>query len=200
MKEHVTIGIDPSINSTGVCVSGVDNTFNIYYVFPSNITKKAKAWTDTVDWLTVYDYEKLSIKEIDKYYEKEFVKFGNLYVLAETLSIILDIIMDKYDVDFVVMEGVSYGSVKGAALVDLAFLNAMIRLKLVDKKLKYFIVAPTEVKKFAVGNGSAEKSIIINSWKKLDKKTQEIPDYVKCDDLADAYFMAHYDPRKSDLL
>ena len=195
MKEHVTVGIDPSINSTGVCVSGVDNKFNIYYILPSHMTKKAKSWTHDVDWLNVEEYEKLPVNNIDKYHEKEFIKFSNLYVLVTTLSIVLDIIQYKYDIDYVVMEGVSYGSVKGAALVDLAFLNAMIRMTLIDKKIKFFIVAPTEVKKFAVGNGSAEKSVIINSWKRLDIKTQSIPDFVKCDDLADAYFMAHYDPR-----
>lgn len=194
MKKKVAVGIDPSINSTGVCVSALDHTFNIYYILPSKMTKKAKTWTENVDWLKVEEYEKLPINDIDIYYKKEFVKFGNLVVLAQTLSCVLDIIMSQYDIDYVTMEGVSYGSVKGAALVDLSFLNAMLRLKLVEKGLKYYIVAPTEVKKFAVGNGSAEKSIIINSWQRLDPKTQQIPDYVKCDDLADAYFMAHYNP------
>ena len=194
MKKHVTIGIDPSVNSTGMCVSGVDNKFNIYYIFPSKITKKSLEWSKGVNWLNVDEYEKISVKDIDKYYEKESIKFRNLFVLVETLSMTLNIIMKVYEVDRVVMEGVSYGSVSGSALVDLAFLNAMIRMKLVEKGLKYYIVAPTEVKKWAVGNGSAEKDVMIMSWKRLDKNTQSIPDYFKCDDLADAYFMAHYNP------
>ena len=194
MKKHVTIGIDPSVNSTGMCVSGVDNKFNIYYIFPSKITKKSLEWSKGVDWLNVDEYEKLSVKDIDKYHEKESIKFRNLFVLVETLSMALDIIMVEYEVDRVVMEGVSYGSVSGSALVDLAFLNAMIRMKLVDKGLKYYIVAPTEIKKWAVGNGAAEKDVMIMSWKRLDKNAQSIPDYFKCDDLADAYFMAHYNP------
>lgn len=194
MKKHVTIGIDPSVNSTGMCVSGVDNKFNIYYIFPSKITKKSLEWSKGVDWLNVDEYEKISVKDIDKYHEKESIKFRNLFVLVETLSMTLNIIMKVYEVDRVVMEGVSYGSVSGSALVDLAFLNAMIRMKLVEKGLKYYIVAPTEVKKWAVGNGAAEKDVMIMSWKRLDKNTQSIPDYFKCDDLADAYFMAHYNP------
>lgn len=194
MKKHVTIGIDPSVNSTGMCVSGVDNKFNIYYIFPSKITKKSLEWSKGVDWLNVDEYEKISVKDIDKYHEKESIKFRNLFVLVGTLSMTLNIIMKIYEVDRVVMEGVSYGSVSGSALVDLAFLNAMIRMKLVEKGLKYYIVAPTEVKKWAVGNGSAEKDVMIMSWKRLDKNTQSIPDYFKCDDLADAYFMAHYNP------
>lgn len=194
-KKHVTIGIDPSVNSTGVCVSGtLDNDFNIYYLIPSKITKKSVEWADGVDWLNIYEYKKTSTKDIEKYHEKEFIKFNNLVVLVDTLSIILDDILSKYVIDRVVMEGVSYGSVSGAALVDLSFLNAMIRMKLYQKHLEFFITAPTEIKKFAVGNGAAEKDIIIMSWKKLDRNAKFIPDWFKCDDLADAYFMAHYIP------
>lgn len=195
MKEHVTIGIDPSVNSTGLCVSG--SGWNKYFLFPSKITKKSLEWSKGVDWLDIEEYEKIPTNNIGKYHEKEFVKFGNLAVLVETISAVLDTLIDKYEIDYVTMEGVSYGSVSGAALVDLAFLNAMIRMKLHDKKLKFYIVAPTEVKKYAVGNGSAEKSIMIMSWKKLDKNIQSIPDWFKCDDLADAYFMAHYNPEIS---
>lgn len=194
-KKHVTVGIDPSVNSTGVCVSGtLDNDFNIYYLIPSKITKKSLEWSGGVDWINVYEYNKLSTKEVDKYYERESIKFNNLVILVETLSRILDIIQNKYIIDRVVMEGVSYGSVSGAALVDLSFLNAMIRMKLYQKGFEFFITAPTEIKKFAVGNGAAEKDTIIMSWKKLDRNAGSIPDYFKCDDLADAYFMAHYNP------
>ena len=195
MKQHVTIGIDPSINSTGICVSGVNKQFNIYYLIPSKITKKSIEWANDIDWINIYEYNKLSIKEIDKYHEKESIKFNNLVALVKTLSGILDDIMKKYIIDRVVMEGVSYGSVKGAALVDLSFLSALIRMNLYQHNLEFFIVSPTEVKKYAVGNGSAEKSIMIMSWKKLDKNIQSLPNWFKCDDLADAYFMAHYIPQ-----
>ena len=196
MKTHVTIGIDPSVNSTGICVSGKD--FNVYYLIPSKITKKSLEYSKKLDWLKIYEYDKSSTKDIIKYYKKESIKFSNLYTLVETISVILDIIMSRCEVDWVTMEGVSYGSVSGAALVDLSFLNAMIRTKLYEKGLKFYIVAPTEVKKYAVGNGAAEKSVMIMSWKKLDKRIQELPEWFKCDDLADAYFMAHYNPELSD--
>lgn len=192
MKDHVTIGIDPSVNSTGICVSGDD--WNKYYLIPSKITKKSMDWSRGVDWLKVYEYEKSSVTNIEKYHEKEFIKFNNLATLVDTISQVLDIISNKYIIDRVTMEGVSYGSVSGAALVDLAFLNAMIRMKLHEKKIKFYIVAPTEVKKYAIGNGNAEKDLMIMSWKRLDKNAQTIPDFFKCDDLADAFFMSHYQP------
>ena len=196
--KRVTVGIDPSVNSTGICVSGVDEIFNIYYIVSSKSTKKSITWVKDKDWINIEEYEKISTTDIEKYHQKEFVKFGNLFVLVETISCVLEVIMSQYIIDYVTMEGVSYGSVKGSALVDLAFLNAMIRMKLHDKKIKFYIVAPTEVKKYAVGNGSAEKSVMMMSWKKLDLNANYLPEWFKCDDLADAYFMAHYNPEYSE--
>jgi Holliday junction resolvasome RuvABC endonuclease subunit len=89
------------------------------------------------------------------------------------------------------MEGVSYGSRGSAALVDLAGLNFAIRMTLSGKNIQYNILAPTSIKKFAVGNGSAEKDVMIASWKKLDKNISSI-ETIKVDDLADSYFIAHY--------
>ena len=57
--------------------------------------------------------------------------------------------------------------------------------------MNYEILSPTSVKKFAVGNGGAEKDVMIASWKKLDKNIKEITT-IKLDDLADSYFLAHY--------
>ena len=54
------------------------------------------------------------------------------------------------------------------------------------------IVSPTSVKKFAVANGQAEKDIMIDAWKRLDKNISDVKD-IKIDDLADAYFLAHYE-------
>lgn len=193
MKKHVTIGIDPSVNSTGVCVRG--ENFNEYHIITSKITKKVLDWSRSIDWLNIHEYEKSSTKDISTYYEKESVKFENLTSLITVFSCVLDDILSRYIVDHVTMEGVSYGSVKGAALVDLSFLNAMIRMTLHEKNLKFYIVAPTEVKKYAVGTGAADKELIIMSWKKLDKNAQKIPPFLKCDDLADAYFMSHYNPK-----
>jgi len=89
------------------------------------------------------------------------------------------------------MEGVSYGSKGSSALVDLAGLNFMIRAILLSENIQFNILAPTVVKKFAVGNGAAEKDVMIASWKKLDKNTTNITE-IKLDDLADSYFICHY--------
>jgi Holliday junction resolvasome RuvABC endonuclease subunit len=104
-------------------------------------------------------------------------------------------IIDSLNVDNhtikVYMEGVSYGSIGSAALIDLSFLNATIRMVLKMKEIEFVIVSPTSVKKFACANGQAEKDIMIDAWKRLDKNISDI-NTIKVDDLADAYFLSHY--------
>ena len=187
---HYSIGIDPSINSTGICVS--DGMTNIYYIIASKITKKSIEYCKDKPYIHVIEYDKLDTKGINIYWQKEKVKDSNIEKVIEEIRKIIS----HYDkvgvIDRIVMEGVSYGSVKGAALVDLSFLNARIRSLL--RGFNYYIVAPTEVKKYSVGNGGADKSVMILSWKKLDKNISNLPDWFKCDDLADAFFMSHYVP------
>ena len=190
--KHIVIGLDPSINSTGICIRDANNTFNKYYLFPSKITNKSLDWIQNIDWIKVYNYEKTPINNINDYSTKESIKFKNTIKVYDLIETVINKLSDEYIIDYIVMEGVSYGSVSGAALIDLAFLNAVLRLMFIKKNLKFYIVSPKEVKKQAIGNGNADKDLMIMSWKKLDKKTQSIPDFVKCDDLADAYFMAHY--------
>jgi hypothetical protein len=89
------------------------------------------------------------------------------------------------------MEGVSYGSVGSAALVDLSFLNASIRMVLKENGVKFDIVSPTSLKKFACANGQADKDVMVDAWKRLDENVRDVTG-IKIDDLADSYFLAHY--------
>jgi 5-methyltetrahydrofolate--homocysteine methyltransferase len=94
------------------------------------------------------------------YSSKENIKFNNIY----NISLIIKDILEKYkdnEID-IYMEGVSYGSVGSAALVDLSFLNASIRMILKELEINFNIISPTQVKKFACANGQAEKDIIID--------------------------------------
>ena len=45
-------------------------------------------------------------------------------------------------------------------------------------------------KKIATGNGGADKDLMIDAWKRLDKSICDV-DSIKIDDLADAFFLAH---------
>jgi Holliday junction resolvasome RuvABC endonuclease subunit len=95
------------------------------------------------------------------------------------------------------MEGVSYGSLGSAALVDLAGLNFAIRNVLIANKIDFTIVTPGQNKKFATGLGNAEKDLMIHSWLMIEKHLKDIKD-IKIDDLADAYFLSNYYKQLTD--
>lgn len=182
----VVMGIDPSINCTGICIYDTVTNTNSYYIITSKSTKKLKELSDTNSYITVREYYK-SDPNNGEYKTKEYNKSKNLREICWHIKNILK----WHDPDLVQMEGISYGSCSSAALADLAGLNFAIRMLLLDENKKFNIIAPTSVKKFAVGNGSAEKNVLIASWKKLDKNISEV-DNVKLDDLADSFFIAHF--------
>lgn len=180
----ITIGIDPSINCTGICVYNDISNTHYYYMIVAKATKKMLAFNN--EHVQIISYNKEDYSKLD-YTEKEIKKTNNIYNIC---TFIKDII-DFYEPDKIQMEGISYGSKGSAALADLAGLNFAIRMAIKDKNMNCNIVAPTTVKKFAVGNGGVEKDVMIASWKKLDKNISNITE-IKLDDLADSYFIAHY--------
>ena len=178
------MGIDPSINCTGVCIFNTNDNSHIYYMIVSKCTKKMKDFKH--DYVNIIEYNKRESNK-GEYSIKEYNKSANIY----DICIIIRDIIQCHEPDLIQMEGVSYGSRGSAALVDLAGLNFAIRMTLLNESIQYNILAPTTIKKFAVGNGSAEKDVMIASWKKLDNNISNIYE-IKVDDLADSYFIAHY--------
>lgn len=183
----IKIGIDPSINSTGICV--VYNQYNYYYLIPSKMTKKMDQFKHPR--VSILPYNKYNAKN-EEYSKKEKFKTLNIYNICSIIKRIVELWKEKGDDIIVYMEGVSYGSVGSAALVDLSGLNFAIRITLQELQIPFEIISPTSVKKFAVANGSAEKDIIIDAWKRLDPIISNIKD-IKIDDLADSYFLAYYE-------
>jgi Holliday junction resolvasome RuvABC endonuclease subunit len=150
----------------------------------SKETRKMKQFSN--NHIHIVTYSKSDIKKLS-YSEKECKKFDNIYIICKNIETILQ----EYQDCCVLMEGVSYGSVGSAALVDLSFLNSALRMVLKSMNIPMTIVSPTSVKKFACGNGQAEKDIMIDAWKRMDNNISGIKD-IKIDDLADSYFLAHY--------
>ena len=184
LMNNITIGIDPSINSTGICV--VRDKECKYYIITSKITKKLQQFESP--HVKILFYKKNEIKDLE-YKDKEIAKTNNIYNICKIISNIIDC----YRPSMVFMEGISYGSTQGSALVDLAGLNYAIRMILKCYNIPFEIIPPTSVKKFAVSIGNADKDIIIDAWKRLDPNIKDIKD-IKIDDLADSYFIAHYKP------
>ena len=186
MKHEIKIGIDPSINSTGICVNDVTSGEVTYYIVTSKMTKKMKEFKHKS--VIIKHYEKIDVKDCN-YSQKETHKFTNILNICNNLSQILQP-LQQHNVE-AYMEGVSYGSVGSAALVDLSFLNSALRMSLVNMGIPFTIVSPTSLKKFACANGQAEKEVMIDAWKRMDKNIAEIKD-IKIDDLADSYFLSCY--------
>ena len=180
----VIMGIDPSINCTGICIYDTIMNSHTYYMIVSKRTKKMKEFKH--ENVTIREYHKLDSNK-GEYHIKEYNKAQNILDIVHHIKDI----MHWHEPDLVQMEGVSYGSTGSAALVDLSGLNFSIRMMLIEESVEFNILAPTAVKKFAVGNGAADKDVMIASWKKLDKTIENIVD-IKVDDLADSYFIAHY--------
>jgi Holliday junction resolvasome RuvABC endonuclease subunit len=148
------------------------------------VTKKMNSFYH--DYISIINYGKCDTSK-GEYNDKEYNKSENIHRICTQIESLID----THKPDIVQMEGISYGSLGSAALADLAGLNFAIRMSLMRKGLFFNVIAPTSVKKFAVGNGGAEKDVIIESWKKLDRNISNIAD-IKVDDLADSYFISHY--------
>ena len=175
------IGIDPSINSTGVCVN--KNNKNVYYNIVSKHTKKLEKFSSK--YINILFYEKNTDKSLN-YNEKEVEKAKNILYICNFIKKIIK----KHKPTVVIMEGLSYGS--NGQLGDLGGLNFSIRMVLLEMGVKFVIVPPTTWKKQQLGIAGAEKDIIVKAWKNIDKNIANI-DEIKLDDLADSYFLAHFD-------
>lgn len=180
----ITIGIDPSINSTGICVN--TNGKCKYFIITSKATKKMQEFNNKYVKIIVYDKFDGNCKDLE-YKQREYNKAYNTYNICKAIEEILVI----HKPDMVFMEGVSYGSLGSAALVDLSGLNFSIRNTLIQNNVPFTIVSPSQNKKFATGNGGADKELMIYSWLKIEKHLQDIKS-IKIDDLADAYFLSCY--------
>ena len=85
----------------------------------------------------------------------------------------------------VYIEGPSYSS-NGAFYLQMGALHYYLRIFLSKKGIKYKIIPPTTLKKFAAGNGKAKKELmLLNIYKKWNMEFED-------NNLADAYALARY--------
>lgn len=178
----ITIGADLSVNSTGICVNR-DGVFD-YYIIASKLTKKQQAFVHPNVHIIHYQKDQPD----GEYHVKEAIKTTNINRIINAI----DYIVRKNHPDVVNIEGVSFGSVGSAALIDLTGLNYMLRKHLLDLNIPFNIISPTQNKKFATGNGSADKNMMVDAWKRLDSNIKGINE-IKIDDLADAYFLSRFE-------
>ena len=200
MKETILyVGIDPSINSTGITIARYENDVEVeikfYIIKNGKLTKRESAANDSIDNFEYIIYNKIDLTQFkDDNHVFEYYKTKNM---VEVVNTIYDLILNevkKYSaIVNVVIEGISYGSsIRTKSIFDLAGLNYMIRYKLITGDIQYLnlsIATPSNIKKYATGKGNANKESIMTIFKYIFPEMQNIP---KLDDIADSYFMAMF--------
>lgn len=193
------VGIDPSINSTGITIARYENNVEVeikfYIIKNDKLTKRESAANDSIDNFEYIIYNKIDLTQFkDDNHVFEYYKTKNM---VEVVNTIYDLILNevkKYSaIVNVVIEGISYGSsIRTKSIFDLAGLNYMIRYKLITGDIQHLnlsIATPSNIKKYATGKGNANKESIMTIFKYIFPEMQNIP---KLDDIADSYFMAMF--------
>lgn len=193
------VGIDPSINSTGITITRYENDveteIKFYIIKNGKLTKRESAANDSIDNFEYIIYNKIDLTQFkDDNHVFEYYKTKNM---VEVVNTIYDLILNevkKYSaIVNVVIEGISYGSsIRTKSIFDLAGLNYMIRYKLITGDIQHLnlsIATPSNIKKYATGKGNANKESIMTIFKYIFPEMQNIP---KLDDIADSYFMAYF--------
>lgn len=194
---NVFIGIDPSINSTGMTIRTDTGFCRFFIIKGDKLTKKEKnAQSDNSEIFEYCLYQKENVKDTNNAHERELAKAHNLSTIADTIYNIIEEFLQKFrktstiDSVTICMEGISYGSIHSAAVMDLAGLNYLIRDRLHHHTVvgTLLVTPPSEVKRFYTGSGNANKQLMISTFK------GSFPDFdlPKIDDVCDSEGMAKY--------
>lgn len=194
---NVFIGIDPSINSTGMTIRTDTGFCRFFIIKGDKLTKKEKnAQLDNSEIFEYCLYQKENVKDTNNAHERELAKAHNLSTIADTIYNIIEELLQQFrktssiDSVTICMEGISYGSIHSAAVMDLAGLNYLIRDRLHHHTVvgTLLVTPPAEVKRFYTGSGNANKQLMISTFK------GSFPDFdlPKLDDIADSDSMAKY--------
>lgn len=193
------VGIDPSINSTGITIARYENDVEVeikfYIIKNGKLTKRESAANDSIDNFEYIIYNKIDLTQFkDDNHVFEYYKTKNMVEVVNTIyDLILNEVKKYTSVVNVVIEGISYGSsIRTKSVFDLAGLNYMIRYKLITSDIQHLnlsIATPSNIKKYATGKGNANKESIMTIFKYIFPEMQNIP---KLDDIADSYFMAMF--------
>ena len=187
------MGIDPSINSTGVCLMDENNNTEFFIIKPNKLKKEEQKALDNILNLNYLLYDKIDLTIYkDNNHLSEYYKTINILNIVKSIK---DIIHQKTILNnelYILMEGISYGSsMKTKSIYDLAGLNFLIRNACISSNLEntHLIIAPpSEIKKFASGNGNCQKDVINNLFMCIFPEFNEYK--IKIDDISDAYFMS----------
>lgn len=180
MPEQVTIGFDWSMNSPAICIH-IGNEWHFKNCIFKYFTGKAKHQIKSnriTGWpIPIYDPS----SDLNRWME-------NAKWAGERIS--------SYSCAFLGLEGYAYGS-RGSLPFSIAENTALLKytIKQLFPEEKLNIFAPTVIKKYATGNGKANKEKMYGAFIEETKfdLTEIIP--AKCgenpiSDIVDSYFIA----------
>ena len=197
------IGIDPSMNSTGVWIKAEEKNklINEYiYIIVPEIKKKMiksceKIISENINFKYIqYNKIDLSLYENNNHWS-EFYKTCNMINIMESIEFIIDDTIKKFPKKHInihiCQEGISYGSIHTKSVFDLAGLNYLLRFIIITKHkdITLTIATPSEIKKYATEKGNANKELMLSVFIPTHKWVLDIN---KNDDICDAYYMACY--------
>ena len=206
--ENLYIGVDPSINSTGVTIRRVvdgDTVEVLFYIIKGNLheikkdgTEKSPLTSAEIKCANCHTnfhyilYNKHAIDPKLSNAENERLKTTNFINIVNKVKEVIDSAVFKFKPNniYIVQEGISYGSATHTkSIFDLAGLNFLLRKMIADTfGINTLIIAsPSEIKKFATGLGNAKKELLIATFLSIFEDMKDVP---KVDDIADSYFMA----------
>lgn len=176
----IFIGIDPSINCTGLTI--IDNEQEYFYLIKPALSKAEQKCEHAYSNFNYILYDKQIADKSDPYWRREKIKLDNILNIVKKIKQTVD----SYDgIKTIVMEGMSYGS-RTSNLCDLSGLNYLLREAFKDDNL--YICSPGEIKKFYSGSGNANKQTMTNIFLLSHPELSLIP---KIDDTADATAAAY---------
>ena len=200
--KSIYVGIDPSINSSGVtCVAYDEGTLcdtQFFIIKPDKLTKReSEAEQRNIDKFTYVLYDKKQPANKEDNHEVEYMKsIWAIEVIGYAYDCIRKFITKHIPASaiyklYVCQEGISYGSsIRTKSVMDLAGINYLLRDMVINRlDPDYYIIAtPAEIKKKTSGMGNCKKEVMVNLFKAV------FPDFdlPKLDDIADSYWMAMY--------
>lgn len=189
------IGIDLSINNTGICVyksatQRLKESFNYYIIgADSAYTKKNLEFIEYLDTTPQFPDDYIEAKNVLHYqiYRKDKGKFEeskttNIHQIVHRIELLIK----KYKPDLIVLEGIGYGA-NSRSLADLAGLHHVVRYVTNIHDIEIVIIPPTELKKLFVGRGNATKDEMTEAFLHCDDRLSCLSGILKLDDVADAY-------------
>lgn len=167
------IGLDLSINSTGVAID-VDGEIHYKIITPKLTRTQKRIDHDRFEYVL---------------YNKTDDDDDNIYEICQCVENIIN----QYGVTNVTLEAPAYQA-HGRSAITMAGLNYSVRQLLKHMNVNYTLVQPTSLKKWFTGNGCADKNLMCHCWRMLDPIHDELKG-IKVDDIADAYaLLMHSNP------